>query len=588
MSPFKKLGISDEILKAIEEHRFEKPSEIQEKTIPLILQGKDVIAQSATGSGKTLAFGAGILHNTTKGPGVKSLILTPTRELAEQILVSLKKFSKYKPMRMLAVYGGVSINPQIDALRTAEVVIATPGRMLDHLQRRTIDLANVEIVVLDEADRMAEMGFIDDVIRILSQCKQRKQTLLFSATITDEVNAVARQFMNHPIKVSAQNQVDPTKLKQVYYNVQENEKLKALVNLMKKETTGLAMVFCNTKRAVDFVTRVLRGNDIKAMAIHGGYTQAKRTRALQDFHENKIDALICTDVAARGLDIKGVSHVYNYDLPDEPKQYIHRIGRTARAGKEGLAVNILSKRDHSNFQAILRVNRVNIEMQELPELKEIVFSNMEPSHSYGDGPQRGGFRSGGSRGGNRFGRSSPSEGGYGRSRSYGSAERSSGGYGGQRSSYGSRERSSSSEGGSSEGGFGRSRSYGSAERSSSSEGSAPRSYGSRERSSSSSGGYGQSRSYGSAERSSSSEGSAPRSFGSRERSSSSSGGYGQSRSYGSSEGRSSRPSYGSSERSSSSEGASSSEGRSSRPSYGSSTGGSRFRKSSAPRYSRTD
>src|SRR3989344_482943 len=326
MENFRKLGLIDPILRAIKEEKFEKPSEVQDKAIPLILEGKDVIVSSATGSGKTLAFASVIIKNSVLGQGIQALILTPTRELAEQVTKALRVFSKHKPLKMIAIYGGVSINPQIDDLARADVVVGTPGRILDHLQRRTIRLDKVKVLVLDEADRMLDMGFIDDVQQIVSQCGKIRQTMMFSATIPSDLVRLAQRYMNHPIKISAETYVDPKKLSQVYYDVPDNLKLSLLIHLLKHEHAGLIMVFCNSQNTTDFVARNLTMSGVNALAIHGGFSQAKRNSTMESFHSKEVAVLVCTDVAARGLDIKGVTHVYNYDIPKDSKQYIHRIG----------------------------------------------------------------------------------------------------------------------------------------------------------------------------------------------------------------------------------------------------------------------
>jgi len=400
MTKFSKLGLNEPLLKAIEEQKIDTPTEIQEKTIPLILKGKDVIGGSSTGSGKTLAFGAGIIQNSKTGSGVKALILTPTRELAEQIKTSLKKFSKYSPLNIVAVYGGVSINPQIKLLRTADVVVSTPGRTLDHLQQGTLNLSKVNILVLDEADRMLEMGFIDDVERIIRKCPKERQTMLFSATISKDIVRLSSRYMKDPTQISARSHVDPTKLAQIYYNVDDKLKFSALVHLLKHEKAGSVMVFCNTKRNVDFVANNLKRQDIDAHPIHGGLTQARRSKILEHFHSGKVHVLVCTDVAARGLDIPGVTHVYNYDIPRDSKQYIHRIGRTARAGKEGMAISLLAHRDYENFDRVLKETSVKIKKVEVPKLDRIQIQWKEKSR-FGDGPRRFGGHSG--RGGPRHG-----------------------------------------------------------------------------------------------------------------------------------------------------------------------------------------
>ena len=372
MNDFKKLGLSNAVLKSINEHGFENPSAIQEKSIPLILAGEDVIAGSATGSGKTLAFASGILQNSEKGKGIQALILTPTRELAEQVANSFRDFSKYDPLKIVSIYGGVGINPQIKALQSAEVVVGTPGRLLDHISRNTIRFNNVKTLVLDEADHMFDLGFKVDVEKIIKKCPQNRQTLLFSATISKDVVQLSRKHMENPVRVSVESYIDPQKLNQVVYKVQDDMKLSLLVHLLKNEKSNLGMVFCNTKRNTDKVAKNLRKVGVNALAIHGGLTQNKRTHIMEEFHSGNIGVLVCTDVAGRGLDIQGVSHVYNYDIPRESKQYIHRIGRTARAGAEGKAINILSKNDHANFMSVLKDNDVDIKGQALPALKKIV------------------------------------------------------------------------------------------------------------------------------------------------------------------------------------------------------------------------
>jgi ATP-dependent RNA helicase DeaD len=416
MEKFRKLGISEPVLKSIQEQEFEEPSEIQEKSIPLILEGKDIIAGAATGSGKTLVFAAGIIKNAEKGRGIQALILTPTRELAEQVSTTIQKFAKHKHLEIMAVYGGVSISPQIYYLRNADVVVGTPGRILDHISRRTINLDNIKILVLDEADRMLDMGFKDDVEKIIEKCPTQRQTMLFSATISQEIARLARKYMHNPIEISAEAYVDPTKLKQVYYDVEDDQKFSLLVHFMKKEHPGLIMVFCNTQRNTDFISNNLMALGIDAIAIHGGYSQDKRTRTMQKFNEQRVAVLVCTDVAARGLDIKGVSHIYNYDIPKDDKEYIHRIGRTARAGKEGKVVNILARRDYENFQKVINNPELKIQKEETPEI-ERVYIRFKDNRTRGFGERRFG---GGQ--GRHFGRGYSShrhEGGYGHKERHG-------------------------------------------------------------------------------------------------------------------------------------------------------------------------
>ncbi len=377
MEQFKKLGICEPILRAIEDERFIEPTEIQEKSIPYILDGRDVVAESATGSGKTLAFGSGILHDIEKGEGIQAVALTPTRELAEQVASSLRIFGKYQHSKITAIYGGVGIEPQIKRLKRTEIVVGTPGRVLDHINRGTMDLSNVEQFVIDEADTMLDMGFIDDVKKILRACPLEKQVLLFSATISREVNRLAQKYMVDPVNVSVEAYVDASKLEQIYYKVSNSMKFSLLLHLIKNERSGLIMVFCNTQRNTDFIAKNLKKYDVDAVALHGGLNQSKRTSIMNQFHSAKATVLVCTDVAARGIDVPEVSHVYNYDIPNESKHYVHRIGRTARAGKEGKAISILTDRDRGFFDAVLQDNDVSIIEEETPYIQQVEIKWME-------------------------------------------------------------------------------------------------------------------------------------------------------------------------------------------------------------------
>jgi len=373
MEQFEKLGLSREVLTVLDEAGFKTPSEIQEKTIPLALAGKDIIGGSATGSGKTLAFASAIIENVKSSDDVQALILTPTRELAEQVSKSIKQFSKNKNLNTLAIYGGVDMSKQIRMLRHTDVVVGTPGRILDHLKRRTINFSGIKILVLDEVDRMFDMGFSHDVESILHQCPKERQTMMFSATISADVEYLARKYSNNPIKISAESYVDASKLKQIYYDIPPGQKFSLLVHLLKQESQELVMVFCNTRRNVDFVFDNLIREGIPAEAIHGGLTQNVRTKVLEEFKRKNKKVLVCTDVAGRGLDIKGVSHIYNYNLPLVSTDYIHRIGRTARAGEEGKVVNLLSNEDYFIFSKIMEDESIKATMKEdiLPEFKLI-------------------------------------------------------------------------------------------------------------------------------------------------------------------------------------------------------------------------
>ena len=392
MENFKKLGLSQEVLEVLNELGFKKPSEIQEKAIPLAIAGKDIIGGSATGSGKTLVFASPIIEKLKPNGNVQALILTPTRELAEQVAGSIKTFSRNKELRTIAVYGGISIGEQIKKIRDTDVIVGTPGRLLDHLERNTLNLNNIKFLVLDEVDRMFDMGFHQDVEKIIYKCPKNRQTMLFSATISADIDTLSKKHTRNAIEVAVESYVDHSKLKQIYYDTPNNLKFSLLVHLLNKERANLVMVFCNTRRNVDFVEKNLRKNKIDAVAIHGGLTQNRRSRIMKDFHGGGVHVLVCTDIAARGLDIKGISHIYNYDLPSSSDDYVHRIGRTARAGEEGIAISILSSRDYDNFSTITRNESLKIERKDLPRIERVEIKiNFDSPRSAGRGrrPQRG-------------------------------------------------------------------------------------------------------------------------------------------------------------------------------------------------------
>jgi ATP-dependent RNA helicase DeaD len=416
MKKFKELGLDKILLKILEEIGFDEPTEIQEKVIPLALAGKDVIAESATGSGKTLAFGAPIVEKIKTGEGLQVLILAPTRELAEQDSRYLRIFSKYSTLKIITIYGGVSLLPQIEDLEKADVVVGTPGRILDHISRKTINLSKIKILVLDEADRMLDMGFIHDVTDIIHHCPKNRQSLLFSATISSDIERIAGRYMTNPINVFAESYVDASKLKQVFYDVPTKEKFSLLAHLLREENSKLVMIFCNTKRTADFVGYNLKKYGFDALTLHGDLNQNQRKRILEHFHKSDKFILVCTDVAARGLDIKNVSHVYNYDSPKTSVEYIHRIGRTARAGKDGKAITLLSERDYDNFRRVSSDSSLDIEQIELPEFEKVFIkvSGLRREGGFGGGLHR---RFGGRRQG-RFGNRSEN-------RSFGSRNRHS-------------------------------------------------------------------------------------------------------------------------------------------------------------------
>jgi len=393
MEKFTKLGLSRELTDVLKQSGFTEPSEIQEKAIPLVLAGKDIIGGSATGSGKTLAFASAIIENLKPNNEIQALILTPTRELAEQVATAIKHFGKNKKLRVLAVYGGVNIDTQIRKLGVTDVLVGTPGRILDHMNRRTLRLDKIKFLVLDEVDRMFDMGFSRDVEKIIRECPENRQTMMFSATISSDIDYLAKKYTKHPVEVAVKSFVDPSKLTQFFYDIPDRQKFSLLVSLLKKEDADLVMIFCSTRRNVDFITDNLILNGIKAKAIHGGMDQKKRIRALEEFHKKGLGVLVCTDVAARGLDIKEVSHVYNYDVPNDEKDYIHRIGRTARAGKNGKAITILASRDYEKFGTMVQRGNLKIKAEEIPQLEVVHIKTQPRTNSRFSGNSRG-FSSG--------------------------------------------------------------------------------------------------------------------------------------------------------------------------------------------------
>ena len=379
------IHLHEDLKKAFLELGFQEMTEIQIKSIPFIQRGKDVIGQSKTGSGKTAAFGFPLLEKISHNNGLQSLVLVPTRELCEQVTSELRKFSKYKRLNITAIYGGVSINPQFSQLRTADVVVGTPGRILDHLERGTLNLGKIAILVLDEADKMFEMGFIEDVKKIISHTPKERQTLLFSATMSTQVHEIVRHYMKNPEKVKVQSYVEESMLPQFYYSVSSRDKFSLLVHILKQENPSLAIIFCATRKRVDIVSRNLESNGINAIAIHGGLSQNQRKRAIEMFHQGKSKILVASDVAARGLDIKNISHIFNYDIPKTSKEYIHRIGRTARAGAEGKVISILSEEDHANMRAVLEDRSIAIQQVPIPEFPRVNFVPYMRRESFGHG-----------------------------------------------------------------------------------------------------------------------------------------------------------------------------------------------------------
>lgn len=372
MNSFTTFAVDSSIIKAIHEMGFEEPSPIQTACIPKILSGVDVIGQAQTGTGKTAAFGIPAADKVSTKPVVQALILTPTRELAIQVSGEIRKIAKYKRIRTLPIYGGQSIGHQIRALKQGvHIVIGTPGRILDHLSRKTLQLHDTKLLVLDEADEMLDMGFIEDIEAILKTVPTDRQTLLFSATMPPEIRALANRYMQNPevVRVNREDVTAPL-IEQVYYKVFERNKVDSLCRILDHEEVELGIVFCRTKKGVDELSESLQARGYLADGLHGDLSQAQRDKVMSDFRNNRIEFLIATDVAARGIDVSNVSHVINYDIPQDPESYVHRIGRTGRAGKKGIALTLVTPREMKQLRVIENMIKAKLVSRNLPSIEE--------------------------------------------------------------------------------------------------------------------------------------------------------------------------------------------------------------------------
>ncbi len=354
---FKEFGLSEPLMRALAALGYDSPTPIQQEAIPTALAGRDQIGCAETGSGKTAAYLLPILHQQcAMKPALRTLILAPTRELAAQIGQSCQQLARFTSVRSAVIYGGMALGPQIKALRRGiNILVATPGRLLDHLQRGTINLSNIEILVLDEADRMLDMGFLPDVRRVVSRLPKTRQTLLFSATINSGVERLAKEMLDNPVKIQiGRRATPPQQLKQTVYVVPAGSKMSLLVALLEAKQVKSALVFSQTRRSAERLAVDLKRRGYRAEALHAGRSQGQRQAALAGFRSGAFQILVATDVAARGLDIAGVSHVINYEVPNYPQDYVHRIGRTARAGSNGQAMTLVSPREHFAWEAIER------------------------------------------------------------------------------------------------------------------------------------------------------------------------------------------------------------------------------------------
>jgi ATP-dependent RNA helicase DeaD len=373
VSKFEELGIEEKILGSVSHMGFEEATPIQEKTIPLALRGMDLIGQAQTGTGKTAAFGIPLIQGCQREiERPQGLILAPTRELAVQVAEELNKIGHGKGIRTLPIYGGQDIVWQINALKKRpHIIVATPGRLMDHMRRKTIRLNEIKMVILDEADEMLNMGFVEDIETILQELPEERQTLLFSATMPKQIQILAQRFMKNPesIRIEAKEVTIPT-IEQIYIEVPEKQKFDVLCRMMDINPTELAIVFGRTKRRVDELSEALSKRGYSAEGIHGDLTQNRRDSVLRKFKEGTIEMLVATDVAARGLDISGVTHVYNFDIPQDPESYVHRIGRTGRAGKTGVAITFVTPREMGHLRLIEQVTKKKMVRKPVPSLIE--------------------------------------------------------------------------------------------------------------------------------------------------------------------------------------------------------------------------
>ncbi|HQY29671.1 MAG TPA: DEAD/DEAH box helicase, partial [Thermomicrobiales bacterium] len=377
---FSDLGLTGALMKSILEVGYEEPTPIQLEVIPVLIKGSDIIAQAQTGSGKTAAFGFPIIERIDpKIRKVQALILAPTRELAIQVSEALHKYGRHKEVETLPIYGGQPYERQFRGLqRGPQIVVGTPGRVMDHMRRGTLDLSEISFFILDEADEMLDMGFVEDIEWILEQVPEQRQTALFSATMPPRIAQLASRYLSDPVRISVvSKQMTVPEVTQAYYEVPRNRKIDALTRVLDAEQPTLAMIFCRTKHMVDELGEALMARGYSAETLHGDLSQAQRDRVMRRFRTGQADILIATDVAARGLDIPDVSHVINYDIPESAETYVHRIGRTGRAGKTGTAITLVTNREVRWIRQIERAVRAKIEPRRLPTVADVAERRVE-------------------------------------------------------------------------------------------------------------------------------------------------------------------------------------------------------------------
>lgn len=371
---FAALGVDPAIMRALDEMGFEEPTPIQTASIPLLLQGRDLVGQAQTGTGKTAAYGIPVLQGLL--PDIRrpqALVLAPTRELALQVADEMAKLGKYIRVRNLAICGGLPIERQIKALRAGvEVVVGTPGRIMDHLERKTLKLDQIRTLVLDEADEMLDMGFLDDIETIMSYLPEERQTICFSAVIPDPISRITKRYMKSPEWISiARKELTAATIEQAYFEIRERDKVNALTRIIDHEAISRCIIFCRTKRGCEELASSLQSRGYLAEAIHGDLSQSQRNRALSRFREGQVELLIATDVAARGLDVENVTHVINYDIAHSPEYHVHRVGRTGRAGREGTAFTLIHPREYRQLRIIERATKSKIRLRKVPTAADV-------------------------------------------------------------------------------------------------------------------------------------------------------------------------------------------------------------------------
>src|SRR5688572_942028 len=388
---FSGLGLTDALLKSVAVLGYEEATPIQREAIPVLLEGRDIIGQAGTGTGKTAAFALPLLHRLIETPAskkgaVRAMILVPTRELAMQVAEAVHKYAKQTALTVVPLYGGAPMDQQIRALRRGvDIVVATPGRALDHLRRQTLDLSALEILVLDEADEMLDMGFAEDLEAILTSTPETRQTALFAAAMAPRIASIAERHLRKPERITIKAEKRPAGklplVRQVAYIVSRQQKGFALGRILEFEDPASAIVFCRTRIEVDELTDTLKSHGYGAQALHGGLDQRQRDRVMQLFRSGKADVLVATDVAARGLDIEHVSHVINYDIPTAPEVYVHRIGRTGRIGREGVAITLVDPREQRTLRSIETLIKQKIDVATLPTLAALKVKRLDASRA---------------------------------------------------------------------------------------------------------------------------------------------------------------------------------------------------------------